>query len=201
MLLRNEGNLLPLSKSVGAIAVIGPLAESKVDMLGSWAGKGDHAEAVSVLDGVRAGDAPKVLPATPSPFPPAARRPEKPDRTWTYLAGFMAVVGAFGFWWLNVFGIEDRVSRVLGAFVFGGIVFSLVQLYNPLYAYRRLIIAWFSLAGVGLLGRYVEALLKQFPILQNLSFKREYTPAEMAAWVFVLVALMIADYFSAKPKH
>ena len=61
VLLRNEGNLLPLSKSVGAIAVIGPLADSKIDMLGSWVGKGDHAEAVSVLDGVRAAVSAKTL--------------------------------------------------------------------------------------------------------------------------------------------
>ncbi len=89
----------------------------------------------------------------------------------------------------------------MGAFVFGGIVFSLVQLYNPLYAYRRLIYRLVLACGRRLAGAIRRSLLKQFPILQNLSFKREYTPAEMAAWVFVLVALMIADYFSAKPKH
>jgi beta-glucosidase len=53
VLLRNEGNVLPLPKSVGTIAVIGPLADSKADMLGSWFGKGIAAEAVSVLGGVR----------------------------------------------------------------------------------------------------------------------------------------------------
>ena len=60
VLLRNEGNVLPLPKSVGTIAVIGPLADSKADMLGSWFGKGSAAEAVSVLGGVRA----KVSAAT-----------------------------------------------------------------------------------------------------------------------------------------
>lgn len=54
VLLRNEGGILPLAKSAGRIAVIGPLADSKADMLGSWFGKGKAAEAVSVLDGVRA---------------------------------------------------------------------------------------------------------------------------------------------------
>jgi beta-glucosidase len=54
VLLRNEGNVLPLSKSVGTIAVIGPLADSKADVLGSWFGKGTAAEAISVLEGVRA---------------------------------------------------------------------------------------------------------------------------------------------------
>ena len=60
VLLRNEGNVLPLPKSVGTIAVIGPLADSKADMLGSWFGKGTAAEAVSVLGGLRA----KVSAAT-----------------------------------------------------------------------------------------------------------------------------------------
>ena len=54
VLLRNEGGILPLAKSAGRIAVIGPLADSKADMLGSWFGKGKAADAVSVLDGVRA---------------------------------------------------------------------------------------------------------------------------------------------------
>ncbi len=54
VLLRNEGNLLPLPKSVGTIAVIGPLADSNADMLGSWPGNGIASEAVSVLGGVRA---------------------------------------------------------------------------------------------------------------------------------------------------
>ena len=52
VLLRNEGNVLPLSKSAGTVAVIGPLADSKADMLGSWFGRGTAAEAVSVLEGV-----------------------------------------------------------------------------------------------------------------------------------------------------
>ncbi len=54
VLLRNESNVLPLPKSVGAIAVIGPLADSKADMLGSSFGEGSSTEAVSVLGGIRA---------------------------------------------------------------------------------------------------------------------------------------------------
>lgn len=52
VLLRNEAALLPLPKS-GTIAVIGPLADSKADMLGPWAGFGKPEEAVTVLEGVR----------------------------------------------------------------------------------------------------------------------------------------------------
>jgi beta-glucosidase len=53
VLLRNEGSLLPLSKSLGTIAVIGPLADSKSDMLGPWFGTGVDAEAVSLVEGLR----------------------------------------------------------------------------------------------------------------------------------------------------
>ena len=60
VLLRNEGGLLPLSKNVGSLAVIGPLADSKEDMLGSWRAHGKAEEAVSFLEGVRA----KVSPQT-----------------------------------------------------------------------------------------------------------------------------------------
>jgi beta-glucosidase len=36
VLLKNDRQLLPLKKSAGNIAVIGPLAESRKDPLGSW---------------------------------------------------------------------------------------------------------------------------------------------------------------------
>src|SRR5690349_17176097 len=54
VLLRNEGDVLPLTSKAHTIAIVGPLADSKADMLGNWIGKGQTAEAVSVLDGVRA---------------------------------------------------------------------------------------------------------------------------------------------------
>ena len=54
VLLKNERSLLPLSKEIQSLAVIGPLADSKVDMLGSWFASGKPEEAVTVLEGVRA---------------------------------------------------------------------------------------------------------------------------------------------------
>ena len=36
VLLKNEGRLLPLPDSVGSVAVIGPLADSPVDQMGTW---------------------------------------------------------------------------------------------------------------------------------------------------------------------
>ncbi|HSD47569.1 MAG TPA: beta-glucosidase BglX [Pyrinomonadaceae bacterium] len=56
VLLRNEGNLLPLTKGdpkVSSIAVIGPLADSKRDMRGPWTLADDRKTAVTVLEGIR----------------------------------------------------------------------------------------------------------------------------------------------------
>jgi beta-glucosidase len=63
VLLRNEGDLLPLDASeLGSIAVIGPLADSRRDTLGPWVFDFDLDETVTVLDGIRekAGDAARV---------------------------------------------------------------------------------------------------------------------------------------------
>jgi beta-glucosidase len=63
VLLRNEGNLLPLDAgSMNSIAVIGPLADSKRDTIGPWVFNFDLDETVTVLEGIRAraGDGVKV---------------------------------------------------------------------------------------------------------------------------------------------
>ena len=52
VLLKNSGQLLPLKKS-GTIALIGPLANNKSNMLGTWAVSGDASLSVPVLDGLR----------------------------------------------------------------------------------------------------------------------------------------------------
>ena len=55
VLLRNEGDLLPLDAgSLSSIAVIGPLADSKRDTLGPWVFDFDLDETVTVLEGIRA---------------------------------------------------------------------------------------------------------------------------------------------------
>ncbi len=54
VLLRNEGGLLPLSKSLKRVAVIGPLADSKEATEGSWMVFGHQPAAVTVLEGIRA---------------------------------------------------------------------------------------------------------------------------------------------------
>jgi beta-glucosidase len=54
VLLRNEGGLLPLRKDLGTIAVIGPLADDRQAVLGSWSGDGRKDDAISILSGVQA---------------------------------------------------------------------------------------------------------------------------------------------------
>lgn len=60
VLLKNEGNVLPLSKTLKAIAVVGPLADSKTDVIGSWTGDGKAEDAVTLLAGIKS----KVSPQT-----------------------------------------------------------------------------------------------------------------------------------------
>ncbi|MEH7131073.1 beta-glucosidase BglX [Neobacillus drentensis] len=53
VLLKNEDNILPLKKNLKKIAVIGPLADNKKEMLGTWAVTGDPEEVVTVLSGIK----------------------------------------------------------------------------------------------------------------------------------------------------
>jgi beta-glucosidase len=55
VLLKNAGQTLPLDPSKST-AVIGPLGSDQHDMLGPWWGQGRDADAVSVLDGIKAQD-------------------------------------------------------------------------------------------------------------------------------------------------
>ncbi|MCF7885076.1 MAG: beta-glucosidase BglX [Candidatus Marinimicrobia bacterium] len=52
VLLKNN-NILPLSKEIGSIAVVGPLAADKDNPLGSWRCQGEENTAVSLLSGIR----------------------------------------------------------------------------------------------------------------------------------------------------
>lgn len=54
VLLRNDGGLLPLSREIDSIAVIGPLADAARDTVGPWVFDQDDDETVTVLAGIRA---------------------------------------------------------------------------------------------------------------------------------------------------
>jgi beta-glucosidase len=53
VLLKNEGNVLPLSKTLRTIAIVGPLADSQKDVIGSWTGDGKPEDAVTLLAGIK----------------------------------------------------------------------------------------------------------------------------------------------------
>ena len=62
VLLKNEAQTLPLKKQ-GRIALIGPLGDAKVDMLGSWSAAGVPMQAVTLYQGLRnaVGDKAQVI--------------------------------------------------------------------------------------------------------------------------------------------
>ncbi len=54
VLLKNDNNLLPISKQTKNIAVIGPLADNKREMIGSWSAAGNWTKSISLLEGIKA---------------------------------------------------------------------------------------------------------------------------------------------------
>ncbi|HTI10893.1 MAG TPA: beta-glucosidase BglX [Puia sp.] len=62
VLLKNQGNILPLKKS-GTIALVGPLGNNRENMPGTWSVAADFTKSVSLLEGLKevAGDGVKIL--------------------------------------------------------------------------------------------------------------------------------------------
>jgi beta-glucosidase len=90
VLLRNEGGLLPLAKEQTNIAVIGPLADSRVATEGSWMVFGHKPAAVTVLEGIRAklpgatityASGPEIHRLVPHPFAEFDSAERKPIQT------------------------------------------------------------------------------------------------------------------------
>jgi len=90
VLLKNDGQLLPLKPSLASVAVIGPLADSKADTEGSWMVFGHVPAAVTVLEGLRArlGSAkvahapgPEIRREVPSFFDDFIPGPKPPKQT------------------------------------------------------------------------------------------------------------------------
>ncbi len=54
VLLKNENNILPLSRNIKRIALLGPLADAGGEMLGCWSFSGHASDAVSLAAGIRA---------------------------------------------------------------------------------------------------------------------------------------------------
>ena len=60
VLLKNSGGLLPLRKDIRSLAVIGPLADDRADLLGPWDALGRPADVVTLLEAIHSA----VSPAT-----------------------------------------------------------------------------------------------------------------------------------------
>jgi len=62
VLLKNQGNILPLKKG-GTIALVGPLADNKENMPGTWSVAADFTKAISLLQGLKeaAGSQAKIV--------------------------------------------------------------------------------------------------------------------------------------------
>ncbi len=76
VLLKNEDNLLPLSKDLETIAVIGPNAQSRAVLLGNYSGT--PSEYVTVLDGIRR----KVSPNTKVLYAEGCELANKSEGYW-----------------------------------------------------------------------------------------------------------------------
>lgn len=53
VLLKNKNNTLPIPASVKSIAIIGPLSDSKKDMLGNWSAAGKWENCVTLFEGIK----------------------------------------------------------------------------------------------------------------------------------------------------
>lgn len=53
VLLKNDHNMLPLSKQTKRIALIGPLANNRSEVMGSWKARGEEKDVVTVLEGIK----------------------------------------------------------------------------------------------------------------------------------------------------
>uniref|UniRef100_UPI00404B8551 beta-glucosidase BglX n=1 Tax=Flavobacterium sp. TaxID=239 RepID=UPI00404B8551 len=86
VLLKNEKQLLPLSKSGQKIAVIGDLAKDKTSPLGSWRIAADDESAVSVWEGLQ----------------------NFPENNYTYARGTKLATGRIDFKWETKINTTDR---------------------------------------------------------------------------------------------
>jgi beta-glucosidase len=105
VLLKND-HVLPLDPTVRRLAVIGPLADDRKNMMGNWTGDGRPEDVVTVLDGVKAAVS-RGTQVTHVPGVTLARKDlmEPPDRR-ALQAGIRRAVG--------VAGAADAVLLVVG---------------------------------------------------------------------------------------
>ncbi len=54
VLLKNDGHVLPIAKTVRSVALIGPLGDDRANMMGNWIGDGKADDVVTLLAGLKA---------------------------------------------------------------------------------------------------------------------------------------------------
>jgi beta-glucosidase len=84
VLLKNEGHLLPLAASVRSVAVIGPLADSRIDQMGTWSMDGRPEDVQTPLAALR-----KMLGDERVLYAPGLKNSRSTDK-----AGFEAALDA-----------------------------------------------------------------------------------------------------------
>jgi beta-glucosidase len=54
VLLKNQGDVLPLTAAAKKIVLVGPLADNKSELMGSWSGAGNSNDCISLAEGIKA---------------------------------------------------------------------------------------------------------------------------------------------------
>jgi beta-glucosidase len=126
VLLKNDRRTLPLSKTLGTIAVIGPLADDRRSMLGSWHADGRPEDAVSILAGIRAAVSPQtrvvhvrgtsVDSMTTSGFADAVAAARQADAVVLVLGEHADMSGeAASRAWIDLPGSQEALARAVHA--------------------------------------------------------------------------------------
>ncbi|MEJ5302317.1 MAG: beta-glucosidase BglX [Bacteroidales bacterium] len=60
VLLKNDAHVLPISREVKTLAVIGPLADNRRELIASWSAAGDWTKAITILEGIKSAVSPNT---------------------------------------------------------------------------------------------------------------------------------------------
>ncbi len=96
VLLKNEGGLLPLSPVIKKIAVIGALADSKLDTIGCWSADAKVADTVTLLEGIKRTVSRNTEVIYSSGCSPAAATDAEMDKAVAAAAGADVIIAAVG---------------------------------------------------------------------------------------------------------
>ncbi len=145
VLLKNSNGLLPLKKTIGKLAVIGPLADSRTDQMGTWSMDGDAREVRTPLAALRemlgsdrvlyAPALKSAIDASTAEFPRALRLAHESDAVVLFLGEAATMSGeARSRAFLNLPGAqEELVERLASA---GKPMIAVIMAGRPLAFHR-----------------------------------------------------------------